>query len=146
PWVSREIFEVQNRARAMDNTAYMIATNTGTLIMPGAGDEAPTQVDGALGGRSAIYNYRGEVQATNTIVGDCYVASAVDIEALRHYRETARFQNWIPYLRTEILDKLYAEPLWPKNRSPMQHADADEVFRENVAKLMQRGTFTKSGY
>ena len=36
PWVSREIFEVQNRARAMDNTAYMIATNTGALIMPGA--------------------------------------------------------------------------------------------------------------
>jgi len=146
PWVSREIFEVQNRARAMDNTAYMIATNTGTLIMPGAPGEAPTRVDGALGGRSAIYNYRGEVQATNTIVGDCYVASEINIEALRHYRENARFQNWIPYLKTELFDKLYAEPLWPKNRPPMQHADADKVFRDNVAKLLKRGTFTKSGF
>ena len=35
PWVSREIFEVQNRSRAIDNTAYMIAPNTGSLIMPG---------------------------------------------------------------------------------------------------------------
>ncbi|TDJ44616.1 MAG: hydrolase [Gammaproteobacteria bacterium] len=146
PWVSREIFETQNRARAMDNTAYMIATNTGTLIMPGAPGEAPASIDGALGGRSAIYNYRGEIQAMNSIVGDCYVASPIDIEALRHYRENARFQNWLPYLKTELFSKLYAQPLWPKNQPPMQHADADKVFHDNVAKLIERGSFTKSGY
>jgi len=146
PWVSREIFEVQNRARALDNTAYMIATNTGALIMPGPSGEAPTQVDGALGGRSAIYNYRGEVQASSAIVGDCYVASPIDIEALRHYRENARIQNWIPYLRTEIFDKLYAEPIWPRNQPPMRHEDADRVYHDIVKKLLAKGTFTKSGY
>ncbi len=146
PWVSREIFEVQNRARAMDNTAYMIATNTGTLIMPGPPGEAPVAIDGALGGRSAIYNYRGEVAATNQIVGDTYVASEIDIEALRHYRENAKFQNWIPYLRTELFDGMYSAPIWPKNRPTEQHKDADEIYDETIAKLLQKGTFTKSGY
>ncbi|KAA3631555.1 MAG: hydrolase [Proteobacteria bacterium] len=144
PWVSREIFEVQNRARAMDNTAYMLATNTGALIMPGPPGSPPITIDGALGGRSAIIDYKGHVLATNQIVGDCYVASEINIEALRHYRENARFGNWIPYLRTEIFGRLYDDPLWPKNQPPMQHADADRVFRRNVAELLKRGTFTKS--
>jgi predicted amidohydrolase len=146
PWVSREIFEVQNRARAMDNTAYMIATNTGALIMPGPPGEAPTQVDGALGGRSAIYNYRGEIAAQNQIVGDTYVASPIDIEALRHYRENAKFQNWIPYLRTELFKDLYATPIWPKNTPTDQHADADRVYADVIAKLLKKGSITKSGY
>jgi predicted amidohydrolase len=143
PWVSRGIFEAQNRARAMDNTAYMLGVNTGALIMPGAAGEAPTTIGGALGGRSAIYGYKGEVLASNTIVDDTYVAAELNVEALRHFRETARFQNWIPYLRTEIFKNLYKEPLWPKNAPPMQHADADKVFKDTVAKLQERGSFTK---
>ena len=144
PWVSREIFEIQNRARAMDNTCYMVAPNTGSLIMPGGPGEAPTTIGGALGGRSSIVGYKGEVLAHNTIVDDTYLSAEVNIEALRHYRETARFQNWIPYLRTEIFRKLYDEPLWPKNQPPMQHADADKVFKKTVGILQKRGTFTKS--
>ena len=144
PWVSREIFEVQNRARAMDNTCYMVAPNTGSLIMPGEAGEAPTTIGGALGGRSSIVGYKGEVLASSTVVDDCYISSEVNIEAMRHYRETSRFQNWIPYLRTEIFAKLYSEPLWPKNQPPMQHADADKTFRKTVAALQKRGTFTKS--
>jgi predicted amidohydrolase len=144
PWVSREIFEVQNRARAMDNTAYMVAPNTGSLIMPGRPGEAPTTIGGALGGRSSIFGYKGEVLAGSSVVDDCYVSAEINIEALRHYRETSHFQNWIPYLRTEIFQKLYDEPLWPKNTPPMQHADADKVFKKSVAALLKRGTFTKS--
>ena len=144
PWVSREIFEVQNRARAMDNTAYMVAPNTGSLIMPGAPGEAPTTIGGALGGRSSIFGYKGEILASSSVVDDCYISAEINIEALRHFRETARFQNWIPYLRTEIYQKLYDRPLWPKNKPPMQHADADKVFKESVAELRKRGTFTKS--
>lgn len=141
PWVSREIFETQNRARAMDNTAYMMATNTGTLIMPG---NPPTPIEGALGGRSAIIDYKGQVLATNRIVGDSYVTAEINIEALRHYRENARFQNWLPYLKSEIFGRLFDEPLWPKNQPPMRHADSDRVFRDSVRKLVERGTFTKS--
>ena len=143
PWVSREIFEVQNRSRAIDNTAYMIAPNTGSLIMPGEDNESPTVIDGALGGRSSIVDYKGTILASNDIVGDTYVASEINIDALRHYRENARFQNWIPYLKTEIFSKMYEQKIWPKNLPPMKHADAGKVFKETIKNLIDRGTYSK---
>jgi predicted amidohydrolase len=143
PWVSREIFEVQNRARAMDNTAYMVAPNTGSLIMPGEESGSDTVIGGALGGRSAIIDYKGHVLANNTIVDDCYVAAEINIDALRHYRETARFQNWIPYLRTEIYQKMYEQAVWPKNNPNMRHEDAEKVFSEAVSQLQKRGVYQK---
>ena len=143
PWVSREIWDVQNRARAADNTAYMMATNTGSLIMPGAPGDAPTVVDGALGGRSMIVGYKGEVMAHNTEAGDCYVAAEINIDALRHYRQTARFQNWIPYLRTEIYQKLYDDTIWPANAQAGNDEAAAEIFRTVIEKLHARGVYEK---
>jgi len=145
PWVSREIFEVQNRARAMDNTAYMVAPNTGSLIMPNPDYPAPTVIGGALGGRSSIIDYKGQVLASNQIVDDCYVASEINIDALRHYRENAKFQNWIPYLRSEIFKRMFDEPVWPKNLPNMKHEDAEVVFRETIEKLQARGVYKKRG-
>ncbi len=142
PWVSRGIWEVQNRSRAIENTAYMIATNTGALEV--AGKDGITTIGGALGGRSAIYNYKGDEMAITYAVDNAYVAAEINIEALRNYRETARFQNWIPFLRTEIYKKLYDGSLWPKNNPPMQHEEADEIFYDTVKKLKKNGTFTGS--
>ncbi|MDP6436783.1 MAG: nitrilase-related carbon-nitrogen hydrolase [Gammaproteobacteria bacterium] len=141
PWVTRGIYETQNRARAMDNTAYMVAPNTGALIVPG--ENGPTVVDGALGGRSSIVDYKGHVLAHNDIVGDTYVTAEINIEALRHYRETAKFQNWIPYIRSEIFSHMYDEPIWPKNLPNMKHEDAAVVFKETVERLQKRGTYKK---
>jgi predicted amidohydrolase len=146
PWVSREIFQVQNRARAMDNTCYMLSPNTGSLIVSGPPGTPPTTIGGALGGRSGIYGYRGEVLAESTVVDDCYVAAQVDIEALRHYRENSRFQNWLPYLKTEIFSQMYRTPIWPKNQPPLQHADKAKVLQQSVDALIRRGAFKKSGY
>ena len=120
----------------------MIAPNTGSLIMPGAEGDAPTTIDGALGGRSSIIDYKGTVLAKNDIVGDTYVASEINIDALRHYRENARFQNWIPYLKTEIFKKLYDQEIWPKNLPPMKHEDAGAVFKETIKKLIDSGIYT----
>ncbi len=146
PWVSREIFEVQNRARAMDNTCYMVAPNTGSLIMPGANGEPPTTIDGTLGGRSSIIDYKGAVLSQNTIMGDSYVAAEINIEALRHYRETARVQNWIPYIKTELYQKLYDRSLWPKNRPNVNDKVAEELFRESLSALYKNGVYTKSKF
>lgn len=143
PWVSRGIYETQNRARAMDNTAYMIAPNTGSLIMPGEEGNAPTVIGGALGGRSSIVDYKGHVLASNTIVGDCYVTAEINIDALRNYREKSRFQNWIPYIRSEIYRKMYDQPIWPKNNPNMRHEEAEVVFNKSVADLQKRGTYMK---
>ncbi len=144
PWVSREMFQVQNRARALDNTAYMVAPNTGSLIVSGPPGTADTSIGGALGGRSGIYGYRGEVLAESTVVDDCYVAAQLDIESLRHYRENSRFQNWLPYLKTELFKDLYANPIWPKNQPPLQHAEKQTVHDGVVDSLVTRGAFTRS--
>jgi predicted amidohydrolase len=144
PWTSRGIFEVQNRARAMDNTCYMIATNGGSMIMPGPDGTPPTTIDGTLGGRSAIYDYKGAVLAQNSIMGDSYVAAEINIEALRNYRETARFQNWIPYIKTELYQKLYDRSLWPKNKPNVDDKIAEELFRESLNALYKSGAYTKS--
>ena len=144
PWVSRGIFQLQNRARAMDNTCYMVAPNTGSLIVQGPPGEDPTSIGGALGGRSGIYGYRGEILAESTVVDDCYVAAPVNIEELRHYRENARFQNWLPYLKTELFKDLYAQPIWPKNQPPLQHADKARVLADVTDKLVRRGSLTRS--
>ena len=143
PWVSREIFEVQNRSRAIDNTAYMIAPNTGSLIMPSEDNGDPTIIDGALGGRSSIIDYKGTILSKTDTVGDAYTASEINIEALRHYRQNARFQNWIPYLKTEIFKKLYDQPIWPNNLPPMNHEDAGKVFNDSVKKLIKSGIYTE---
>lgn len=140
PWVSREIWEVQNRARALDNTAYLVAPNCGSLIMPG---NPPTVIGGALGGRSMLVGYKGEVLAQSSVVDDCYVASEINIDALRHYRQTARFQNWLPYLRTEIYQRIYADPVWPKNQSPMDDAGTGKVFDDVVRDLTTKGSFSR---
>jgi predicted amidohydrolase len=140
PWVSREIWDVQNRARAADNTAYLLAPNCGALIMPG---NPATSIGGALGGRSMIVGYKGEVLAQSSVVDDCYVASEINIDALRHYRENARFQNWLPYLRAEIYQKIYQQPVWPKNLPAMDDAAAGEVLAETIGRLTDQGSFTR---
>lgn len=145
PWVSRDIFELQNRARALDNTAYLLGPNTGSLIMPGASGAAPTVIGGALGGRSMIAGYKGELLASSRVADDCYVSAEVNIEALRHYRQTARFQNWLPYLRSEIYRRIYDDTIWPANLPAMDDAQAEQVFNQAVAGLTRRGAFTPRG-
>ena len=81
--------------------------------------------------------------ATNTLQDDCYVAAEINIDALRYYREKARFQNWIPYIRAEIYRKLYEQPIWPKNNPNMQHAEAEQVFNKAISDLQARGTYRK---
>ena len=96
-----------------------------------------------MGGRSSIVDYKGHVLADSTIVDDCYVAAEINIDALRNYREKSKFQNWIPYIRSEIYQKLYEQPIWPKNNPNMRHEEAEVVFNKAVADLQKRGTYKK---
>ena len=51
----------------------------------------------------------------NIGIGGSDLGPVMASEALRHYRETAKFQNWIPYIRSEIFSKMYDDSIWPKN-------------------------------
>jgi len=54
--------------------------------------------------------------------------------------------NWMKDLRTEIFRHMYDEPIHPKNlwlkEDPLRHAEVDEVYRANIERLIERGSFT----
>ena len=81
----------------------MIAPNTGSLIMPSESGGDPTAIDGALGSRSSIIDYKGTILSRTDTVGDAYTASEINIEALRHYRQNIRFQNGFHILKLKFL-------------------------------------------
>jgi len=137
PWLSGEQFEVQNRARALDNTCYVIAPSSGYHYL----NEKKTQ-GAILHGRSMIVDYRGTLIAHSYATTDTFVAAPINIEQLRYHRTHAKFINWLPYLKTEIYKIIYEHPIWPKNQPPMKHAQADELFYDIVKNLQERGIYT----
>jgi len=54
--------------------------------------------------------------------------------------------NWMKDLRTEVFRHMYEEPIHPANlwleRDPAQHAEVDEVYRANIRRLIERGSYT----
>jgi hypothetical protein len=74
------------------------------------------------------------------------VAGIVDIEALRQYRAMNLNSNWMKDLRTEVSRRMYEEPIHPKNpwleEEPKRHAEVDEIYRGNIRRLVDRGSFT----
>jgi beta-ureidopropionase len=78
--------------------------------------------------------------------GNTFVAAIIDVEALRQFRVLNLNSNWMKDLRTEIFQKMYEKPIHPKNlwlnQDPLHHAEVDEIYRQNIRRLIQRGTYT----
>jgi predicted amidohydrolase len=122
PATGNEIFEIQSRARALDNNMYIVAPNMGTYyLFP----EETTPID-TFGGRSFIIDYKGRI-----------------VEALRDHRARAQWDNWMKDLRTELYQLLYERPIYPKNlylnRAPMKHAEyRDKVIKRQIRLMHDR--------
>ncbi|HTR64099.1 MAG TPA: nitrilase-related carbon-nitrogen hydrolase [Candidatus Binataceae bacterium] len=148
PAAGNEMFEIQSRARALDNNFYVVAPNMGTYYL-GADDATPIDT---FGGRSFIFDYRGRIVGRQDYGGgSSYMAGVIDIEALRHHRTTAQWDNWMKDVRTELYQLLYKEPIYPKNlylnRAPMKHAEyRREVIDKQIALMVKRGIWKKSSY
>ena len=147
PATGNDYFEIQNRARALDNNVYVVAPNMGTYHLFG---EENTPID-TFGGRSSIINYRGQIVGKQDYgAGSTYVGGVVDIEALRDHRARAQWDNWLKDLRTELYQILYETPIYPKNlyleRAPMKHAEyRNEVILKQIAQMHSRGVWAKPG-
>jgi beta-ureidopropionase len=133
---------IQNQGHAQFNTVYMICPNVGPVyVHPGM--KHPFDVGG---GNSHIVDYLGNVVAFQSSGYNTAVAAIVDIEQLRQFRVMNLNSNWIKDLRTEVFRKMYEEPIHPKNLwmsdDPKHHADVDDVYRDNIRRLIERGTFT----
>ncbi len=141
PHTGNDFFEIQNRARALDNNVYVLAPNMGTYYLE---QDSELPID-TFGGRSMIIDYRGRPVGQQSYGGgSSYVAGTVDIEALRHFRAEAQWDNWLKDLQTEQYKLIYARPLYPRNlyldRLPFTHAEyRREVIDRQIAGLIARG-------
>ncbi len=145
PATGNEMFEIQSRARALDNNMYVVAPNMGTYyLFP---DET-TPID-TFGGRSYVIDYKGRIVGKQEYgAGSTYVSGVIDIEALRDHRARAQWDNWLKDLRTELYQLLYEQPIYPKNlyldREPMKHAEYKKKVIDAQIKLLQdRGVWVK---
>lgn len=145
PATGNDIFEIQSRARALDNNMYLLAPNMGTYyLMP----EDDTAID-TFGGRSFVINYKGQIVGKQEYgAGSTYVAGVVDVEALRDHRARAQWDNWLKDLRTELYQLLYEQPIYPKNlyldRVPMKHAEyREKVIQAQIDLLHARDIWVK---
>ena len=133
---------LQNRAHAHFNNVYMVCPNVGPVyVHPKM--EHPYDIGG---GNSHIVDYQGNVLGHTTSGANTFVAGIIDIEALRHFRTMNLNSNWMKDLRTEIFQRMYSEPVHPKNLwledEPEGHARVDEIYRANIDRLIGRGSFT----
>jgi len=143
PHRASDAFEVQTRARALDNNLYVIAPNMGTYYLH---TDSETPID-TFGGHSLIADYLGRVMGElGNSGGSSWVAGTIDIEALRHFRAKSRWGNWMKDLTTEQYRLIYAEPVYPRNlyldRPPYTHGEYQErVLEPQVRKLQERGVY-----
>ncbi len=133
---------LQNRAHAHFNTLYMVCPNVGPVyVHPEM--EHPFDI---ANGNGHIVDYTGNVLGHTSSGANTLVAGLIDIEALRQYRTMNLNSNWLKDLRVEVFRRMYEEPIHPRNlwldEEPKQHAEVDEIYRANIGKLLERGTFT----
>lgn len=137
---------IQNRGHAQFNSLYMICPNVGPVyVTPEM--EHPFDVGG---GNSHIVDYYGNIISYSASGNNTIVAAVIDIEQLRQFRVMNLNSNWIKDLRVELFKHMYDEPIHPKNlwmdQEPVLHDAADQIYRENIQCLLNRGTFTAPAY
>jgi predicted amidohydrolase len=146
PFVGNGVYEVQARARAIDNTCYVISPNSGAMILPGM--EFPFDI---CGGQNLIVDFKGNVIGRHETTDDSFVCAMIDIEGLRRYRqENLGIGNFLKDLRTEQFRIIYDEPIYPKNlrlKGKMPGAEVlkekeEEILRENIKRLQKRKAYS----
>lgn len=137
---------IQNRGHAQFNSLYMICPNVGPVYLH---PRMRHPIDIA-GGNSHIVDYYGNIMSYSASGNNTMVAAILDIEALRQFRTMNLNSNWLKDLRTELFRKMYEQPVHPKNlwleQDPLRHEQVDEIYRDNIRRLIQRGAFTEPAH
>lgn len=142
--VSMGLWEVQNRARALDNNCYVVAPNTGHHYL-----DDSRRPGFFTGGKSMIVDYRGHVMNVNDNTGDGFAAAPINVPALRHHRASSMHLNWLPYLKSELYALIYSKAIWPKGGAAggraMTREAVEEVFYQTVRRLRRGGAAADGG-
>ncbi len=124
PWGATEPmawWTVINRARAIENIAYVIAANQGASLKHYPPYSWP--------GGSQVVDYDGRVLAEGSPgPGERIVVAPIDISALRHERASRQGHQMLAHLRTE------AYPVYQRHRYPPELSSNDQAglsYEEN---------------
>jgi predicted amidohydrolase len=123
---------VINRARAIENTAYVVAANQAASLK-----HYPPY---SWSGGSQVVDFDGRLLAdASPGPGERIVAAPIDISALRHEREVRTGHHMLAHLRTEAYP-IYANPIYPPNRSagPLSFEGNNELIARSKSKLRKR--------
>ncbi|WJR36136.1 nitrilase-related carbon-nitrogen hydrolase [Mycobacteroides immunogenum] len=147
PFTGNDIFEISNRARALENNFYVVAPNVGASF---SRPSDSVGIDNG-GGRSMIVDYRGAVVGKQfDSRGSTFVTGVIDIEALRYQRMHAQTTNWLKDVRTEIAQLIYENPIYPKNlylnRVPGHHAEYRQVIEGQISLMQDRDIWRRPSY
>lgn len=147
PFVSkagRNWWEIQNRARAIDNCFYMICPCHGPIYGEDTGDIKIPRGYNNEGGRSMIVDYKGQVLAECDYATEGHTWALINIEELRDWRDRNLF-NPVSLLKTEYFRKIYDKPIYPKNlyldKLPGGRAQFEAEVRKTIRKLQERGIY-----
>jgi predicted amidohydrolase len=144
PYVANGLWEIQNRARALDNTCYVVAPNPANYFLTSDSSDA---LD-TFGGKAMIVDYQGRILSEHGYgAGPSYAGAIIDIEALRQYRTRSLWGNWLRDLRTEQFRCIYEQSLYPKNLGlkahPGRHADHDKIRQRVLNKMVAKGIYQR---
>ncbi len=96
-----------NRARAVENQAFVVAANQGASLANYPPFSWP--------GGSMIVDFDGRILSqADPGPGEKIVVGPVDLAALRHERARRRGHNLLGHLRTEAYTDQYARPIYPR--------------------------------
>ena len=110
-----------NRARAIENTAYVVASNQGAQLRHYPPFSWP--------GGSMIVDYDGRILAqADPGPGEKIVVAPIDVARLRHERARRQGHQMISHLRTETLS-MYREPLFGRAGDPTNITYEDNAER-----------------
>jgi predicted amidohydrolase len=126
PWGATEPMNwwtVINRARAIENIAYVVAANQGASLRHYPPYSWP--------GGSQVIDFDGRILAeASPGPGERIVVTAIDISALRHEREARIGHHMLAHLRTEAYPACGA-PCYP----PRETLDGPLSYEENVRRI-----------
>ncbi len=112
-----------NRCRAVENLAYVVATNQGASLKNYPPFSWP--------GGSMVIDYDGRILAqADPGPGERIVAAEVDLAALRAARAGRLGHRGVEHLRPEIYP-VYRSPQYPAAQFPASDPDGDRTVEEN---------------
>ncbi len=120
---------VVNRCRALENIAYVVASNQAASLAHYPPFSWP--------GGSMIVDFEGRILAqADPGPGEKIVVAPLDLSALRHERATRRGHQTLAHLRSETLS-LYRQSFYPPERGSarLNLADIDAAIVQAKAKL-----------